>query len=415
MRKTTILFLIMIISLFFIFYLIFPTENDYFIDIQNNNLRQNNQKIKPKSVNFPNQMYTIEFYKDSYLTSVFYDERINSLRCLVVSSPKIIPLLSCKIIINSVNYTCQITNDKDPDCDYCYHNFLIKVDKDIPDYLYLNDYLIQIPKPEINKQYKNTLCLPILVNYKAANSLIQTFETNILFGVDHIVVYKTSCSDEVDKVLEYYKNIGIVEVITWNKTFEIDYLKPPHYGHIWKLNDCLYRMMHFSKSIVITDLDEVLWPLKGNNLNEMVKNLDDGQSDQYIFRQRLYHTEIVKYDNVMVADLPDRDIYKYQEYCNLKKGYLSKQYIYNVKTFTYFDIHFSLGINMKKTYIPLEYGFCRHTRRTKDNSYCESPWILSNHEDKEDIIQSKTNEIKQKININPILNDNPEILSIKNN
>uniref|UniRef100_A0A3Q2P6L3 Glycosyltransferase family 92 protein n=1 Tax=Fundulus heteroclitus TaxID=8078 RepID=A0A3Q2P6L3_FUNHE len=100
------------------------------------------------------------------------------------------------------------------------------------------------------------------------NQKVTMLEMLQLLGVNRVVVYKTNCSADAQRVLNYYS--GLVEVIPWSLS---EYLKVSrranpyqdpgdihYYGQVPALNDCLYRYMYRSKYIALHDLDELILP-----------------------------------------------------------------------------------------------------------------------------------------------------------
>uniref|UniRef100_A0A3B5KS38 Glycosyltransferase family 92 protein n=1 Tax=Xiphophorus couchianus TaxID=32473 RepID=A0A3B5KS38_9TELE len=118
--------------------------------------------------------------------------------------------------------------------------------------------------------YNFTSCFSTMYNYTNILQLVQTVEMLQLLGVNRIVIYKTNCSVETQRVLDYYTDKGLVEVVPWSLS---EYLKVSrrakpdqdpgdihYYGQIPALNDCLYRSMYRSKYVALHDPDELILP-----------------------------------------------------------------------------------------------------------------------------------------------------------
>lgn len=382
----------------------YENENENEIIFKNNKITNN----------YPDHMYTIEFLPNQVATGAYYDDRYNIIRVLVVSELKYISEIKCNLKYNNGVITdCNIYVEKPKSKKKRYHsyNINITIPNDIPNTVIFNGYSIPVSyTPDQKILYNCTLCIAVMVNYTAAYRVIQTFESNRNFGVDHIIVYKTTTSREVDKVLNYYVDEGFVEIITWNATHELYVEQAPHFGHVSKLNDCFYRMFHSTKSIIVTDLDEILWPIKGNTLPEMFKNLDGGVRDIYYFDQRLYHTQVVPLNATRKTIVYDADLFIYQEYCELRRGIMTKQYINNVLKFTHVDMHLSYGKKFGIGSVPLDYGYVRHTTTIRNMYGCVGTFILANHDEKEISIQNQTKNIQSKLKLKLDLKDDAVVL-----
>uniref|UniRef100_A0A3P9QAS5 Glycosyltransferase family 92 protein n=1 Tax=Poecilia reticulata TaxID=8081 RepID=A0A3P9QAS5_POERE len=101
-------------------------------------------------------------------------------------------------------------------------------------------------------------------------NLVQSLEMLQLLGVSRVVVYKTNCSADVQRVLDHYSEKGLVEVIPWSlsKYLNVSRKASPqqspgdlhYFGQIPALNDCLYRSMYRSRYVALHDPDELILP-----------------------------------------------------------------------------------------------------------------------------------------------------------
>uniref|UniRef100_A0A4W6D3N5 Glycosyltransferase family 92 protein n=1 Tax=Lates calcarifer TaxID=8187 RepID=A0A4W6D3N5_LATCA len=118
--------------------------------------------------------------------------------------------------------------------------------------------------------YNFTVCLSTMFDFTNVLQLVQSLEMLQLLGVNRVVVYKTSCSPETQRILDYYTHKGLVEVIPWSLSKFINVSRgwlPSHgpgdihyLGQIPALNDCLYRYMYQSKYMALHDIDELILP-----------------------------------------------------------------------------------------------------------------------------------------------------------
>ncbi|XP_075918763.1 uncharacterized protein LOC142920181 [Petromyzon marinus] len=145
-----------------------------------------------------------------------------------------------------------------------------------------------------------SVCISTLFwNYGNVLQFVQAIEMYRILGAGRVTVYNTSCSSELNKVLLYYIKTSLVEVVQWPIT---DYVRvsrgwhyPEHpgelhyYGQIAALNDCVYRHMYSTRYLVLTDIDEVIIPLKHTNLKDLMRYLNDKYgADIYTFENHVF-------------------------------------------------------------------------------------------------------------------------------
>ncbi|MBN3299465.1 YSNK protein, partial [Amia calva] len=137
------------------------------------------------------------------------------------------------------------------------------------------DHFLSIQNTEKNVSagfpYEFTVCISTLFgNYNNVLQFIQAMEMYRLLGAQKVLVYKSSCSPQLQSVLDYYKALGVLEVIPWNIHLHLNvssgwlYSVHPgdlHYhGQVAALNDCVYRSMYTSHYVVLNDIDEIIVP-----------------------------------------------------------------------------------------------------------------------------------------------------------
>ncbi|XP_015242484.1 PREDICTED: uncharacterized protein LOC107092495 [Cyprinodon variegatus] len=172
-----------------------------------------------------------------------------------------------------------------PECENPSH-ISVASDKTISEDEYKEEFL------EVNNQkaqtesfpYNFTVCISTMFDFTNVLQLVQSFEMLQLLGVNKVFVYKTNCSRETQRVLDYYSNKkGFVEVIPWSMSRFLNVSRgwqPKHgpgdlhyFGQIPALNDCLYRNMYKSKYVALHDIDELILP-------QTVKSSGDGGGPQ---------------------------------------------------------------------------------------------------------------------------------------
>ena len=122
-------------------------------------------------------------------------------------------------------------------------------------------------------------------------------ELNRILGADHIVFYNHTIQTNVEKVLDYYKKLGIVEVQQWNLPMGVDtwpkrnpHIEVHYFAQIAALNDCLNRHRYQSKFIVFQDLDEFIIPRKVLNWTEMMSVMPPNRAS-YMFRNTFFRKD----------------------------------------------------------------------------------------------------------------------------
>ncbi|XP_018540771.1 uncharacterized protein LOC108888993 [Lates calcarifer] len=148
--------------------------------------------------------------------------------------------------------------------------------------------------------YNFTVCLSTMFDFTNVLQLVQSLEMLQLLGVNRVVVYKTSCSPETQRILDYYTHKGLVEVIPWSLSKFINVSRgwlPSHgpgdihyLGQIPALNDCLYRYMYQSKYMALHDIDELILPQSVNSWLELLPQLEKkyGADQCYMFENNVF-------------------------------------------------------------------------------------------------------------------------------
>ncbi|XP_030064002.1 uncharacterized protein LOC115473303 [Microcaecilia unicolor] len=139
-----------------------------------------------------------------------------------------------------------------------------------------------------------TVCISTMFgNYNNALQFIHSMEMYKLLGAQKVIIYKTNCSQLMEKLLQYYITEGTVEVISWpikdylNTSskwhYSMDAKDIGYYGQITALNDCIYRNMYTSKYVLLNDLDEIILPFKHWNWTTMMEYLQEQNPNHGVF------------------------------------------------------------------------------------------------------------------------------------
>ena len=110
-------------------------------------------------------------------------------------------------------------------------------------------------------QHNIEVCVPPLFGDIAHTNLIEFIEVVRLFGADRIHFYNYHVSLSAEKVLRYYKKLGIVTVLPWKLDSRLTHTNDLHYhGQGLNIQDCLYRNMFSARFLAFMDIDEVFVP-----------------------------------------------------------------------------------------------------------------------------------------------------------
>ncbi|XP_056320314.1 uncharacterized protein LOC130234066 isoform X2 [Danio aesculapii] len=145
-----------------------------------------------------------------------------------------------------------------------------------------------------NFKYNFTVCISNLFgSYNNVLQFAQTMEMYKLLGVQHVVIYNTSCGPDLKKLLIHYESEGILEIVSW----PIDKFMNPspgwnikkhkgdlhYYGQLVTLNECIYRHMYQSKYVLLNDIDEIIMPYKYTNLQSLMEDLQSANPSKGVF------------------------------------------------------------------------------------------------------------------------------------
>ncbi|MBN3319785.1 YSNK protein, partial [Atractosteus spatula] len=170
-------------------------------------------------------------------------------------------------------------------------------------------------KTEGDFPYEFTVCISNLFDdYNNVLQFIQTMEVYKILGIQKVTIYNTSCGPQMDKVLHYYSEEGLLEVVPWPIT---KFLNPSHgwnfaehkgdlhyYGQLTTLNDCIYRNMYKSKYLLLNDMDEIIMPYKHGRLHELMGNLSAQNPKVGVFVVENHIFPKTMFDDNKTFDLP---------------------------------------------------------------------------------------------------------------
>lgn len=354
-----------------------------------------------------NMIAAIEIANNIFYISHFYDYRFLAVRLLLYSynNSKIGKEVSCIAIYKKRKIKCKLKLIERLSEDNTVLNILI-FSYIIPIFVIINNHKIII-----NDKYrkhkimrKATVCVGKMINFYADNMLIQLIESYLYHGADYFIIYKTSCSDKVDNILKYYIKRGVMEVYQFKNYFDLIYGRNKTYMQRIKLNDCLYRSMYTSENLIMTDLDEVLWPTENRNILNMIKAIEnnyESKSDVYIFQEKIFRRDYIPFFDRYVHNIEDCDIFSYHVCCDYTWSW-PKLLIKNLTKITSVSIHYITGHlkNYTQQRVDSKIGFIRHTRRIYPMliNLLLGNWSLCKSDmEREKIIQNKVKNVKSKI------------------
>uniref|UniRef100_A0A8C5PF33 Glycosyltransferase family 92 protein n=1 Tax=Leptobrachium leishanense TaxID=445787 RepID=A0A8C5PF33_9ANUR len=140
-----------------------------------------------------------------------------------------------------------------------------------------------------------TVCISTMYgNYNNVLQTIQSLEMYKLLGAGRVTLYLNQCHQNLEKVLRYYVEEGILEVIPWpidrflqtstawqysmNSSSQVGY-----YGQTATLNDCLYRNMYRSKFVFLNDIDEIILPVMHHDWPSLMESLQERYPETSVF------------------------------------------------------------------------------------------------------------------------------------
>ena len=176
------------------------------------------------------------------------------------------------------------------------------------------------------KIHNFTVCVtPLNLNYSNVHQLVEMIELNRMLGADYFVFYNYSTWKTVDAILEYYKELGIAEVIQWKLPVKVDtwppqseYVEVHYFGQLAALNDCLFRNKGRSLYVVYQDLDEFIIPRKHEDWFKLMKTLPP-KHGSYMFRSTFFRKEWPDVNSTLLAGEGRNKALKYNTITILKQ------------------------------------------------------------------------------------------------
>lgn len=166
-------------------------------------------------------------------------------------------------------------------------------------------HLLAIKQASNPKNYIHnfTVCLsPLYYNYHQGYELVEWIELNRILGADHFVVYNISVAKNVEKILRYYSQQDLLDVVNWHIPMRVKThpeekvsMEIHYFGQTAALNDCLFRTKPKSEYLVNLDLDEFIIPHSSDarTWKKMLESISESPA-VYLFRSSYFRKEWVR-------------------------------------------------------------------------------------------------------------------------
>lgn len=130
---------------------------------------------------------------------------------------------------------------------------------------------------------------PTRLNSSDVLRLVEFVEMYRLLGATHFYIYSISSVGEIARVLSFYRDKGLADILHWNVNDYMDDLSAA--GEVAQINDCIYRAMVVDnyRYAAIVGLDEILMPLKHNSLKHFLLQCDEGLTSAFVFRNVFFY------------------------------------------------------------------------------------------------------------------------------
>ncbi|XP_034530711.1 uncharacterized protein LOC117806116 isoform X2 [Notolabrus celidotus] len=132
-------------------------------------------------------------------------------------------------------------------------------------------------------QFDFTVCISNLFESNNVLQYAQTLEMYRLLGVGRVVIYNTSCGQDLNRLLKSYSDEGFVEMVPWPINKHLNSSRGQlfskhggdvyYFGQLATLNECIYRSMDRSHYALLHDINEIMMPYKHNSLKPLMDML----------------------------------------------------------------------------------------------------------------------------------------------
>ena len=128
------------------------------------------------------------------------------------------------------------------------------------------------------------ICIPPLFGNISVFSLIEFLELSQVFGASHFTFYDFETSENVRKVINYYADKGLAQLLSWKLPPYISQQDVHYHGQIFAMQECLFRRMNDLKFVAFNDLDEFIVPLQYENMISLLRSIHRDEHCGHCFK-----------------------------------------------------------------------------------------------------------------------------------
>jgi len=163
---------------------------------------------------------------------------------------KIVPSNIRKLISGPLFFLCSPLKHIEVCCNYIIHN---------------------------NDKFENSLSIVVMIKNEGTY-IKEWLEYHKLVGVDKFIIYDNNSDDDLMSILQPYINAGEVDYIFYPKT-QSDFEKKGKKVEYWAFqayayNDAIKKYRNKSKWIGFIDIDEFIVPVKNDNINDVINEIE---------------------------------------------------------------------------------------------------------------------------------------------
>uniref|UniRef100_A0A8C5PKX4 Glycosyltransferase family 92 protein n=1 Tax=Leptobrachium leishanense TaxID=445787 RepID=A0A8C5PKX4_9ANUR len=274
--------------------------------------------------------------------------------------------------------TAALLCEEPPDCPYRYISIHWSKGQNIT---HLPRFEVRNRPPPAAPSVNFTVCISTMYgNYNNVLQTIQSLEMYKLLGAGRVTLYLNQCHQNLEKVLRYYVEEGILEVIPWpiHKFLRISNIWRYHlsnnsqvhyFAQSATLNDCLYRNMYSSKFVFLHDIDEIILPVKHHDWPSLMESLEKRypEASVFFFENHIFPAVANSSEWTTWGDVPGVDIlqniFKKRVFGKNRKYLVDPRKVYQA------SIHRVLKKDGKHKYVPrrLAFGFHCKSRQPASN------------------------------------------------
>ncbi|KAM9446790.1 uncharacterized protein Hap1MRO34_023274 [Clarias gariepinus] len=241
-----------------------------------------------------------------------------------------------------------------------------------------------------------TLCISSLFGgYNNVLQFVQTVETYKLLGVEHMIIYNTSCGPDLEKVLHIYEQDGFLEIIPWpihhflepskGWNFELHAGELHYYGQQATINDCIYRNRQRSKYVILTDADEIIMPYQHSSLHQLMTELQQNNPRvvafifwAHVFSQKVYEVS-ERFNIPQWRNVPGVNILRHIHREPLKWFVNNNsKMIVDPRRVMQASVHNVFKINGKSVWVPSDLAIVMHTTKPRRPDLGAEKLIMDN-------------------------------------